>query len=76
MLHLQLWHSANLISVLTPSQLTGGRFEIATSTRRTSVADWTGVIAQLPDQQLPCRAELAALTMWLVVRCEVARLET
>jgi len=36
LLHLQLWHPACRVSVLTPSRLTGGRFEIATDTRRAS----------------------------------------
>lgn len=71
-LHLQLWHPVRQISVLTPSRLTGGRFEIACGARRAWVPTWPGVVAQLPDHELPGSAELAALAMWLVVRCEVA----
>jgi hypothetical protein len=72
MLHVQLWHPARRISVLTPSRLTAGRFEIARGTHRVSVATWPGVVTLLPDHGLPGSAELAALTMWLVVRCEIA----
>jgi hypothetical protein len=72
LLHLQLWHPEQRISVLTPSRLTGGRFELARGARRASVANWAGVVAQLPDHDLPGSAELVALTMSLVVRCEVA----
>jgi hypothetical protein len=72
MLHVQLWHPMRRISILTPSRLTGGRFEIARGLHRVTVATWPGVVALLPDHDLPGSAELAALTMWLVVRCEVA----
>lgn len=72
LLHIQLWHPVLRISVLTPSRLTGGRFEIATETRRAWVVDWPGVVEQLPDHELPNASELAALTLWMVVRCEVA----
>jgi hypothetical protein len=70
-LHLQLWHPEHNISILTPSQLTRGRFEIAVGAHRAWVPTWPGVVAQLPDHQLPSGSELAALTMWLVVRSEV-----
>jgi hypothetical protein len=72
MLHVQLWHPDHRVSVLTPSRLTGGRFEIASSTRRAWVADWDAVVAQLPDHQLPRRSDLAALSLWLVVRHETS----
>lgn len=72
MLHVQLWHCELRLSVLTPSKLTGGHFEIASSTRRAWVADWDGVLSQLPDHELPRRAELAALSLWLVVRNETS----
>lgn len=72
LLHLQLWHPAHNTSVLTPSRLTGGRFEIAIGWKRASVSTWPGVVALLPDAGLPGGAELAALSMWLVVRREVA----
>jgi hypothetical protein len=68
LLHLQLWQPARRISVLTPSRLTGDRFEIAACWRRAWVSTWHGVLAQLPDLQLPSGAELAALTTWLVCR--------
>lgn len=72
LLHLQLWHPIERISVLTPSRLSGGRFEIACGARRAWIATWDGVVEQLPDHRLPGGAELAALTLWLVIRCEVA----
>jgi hypothetical protein len=72
MLHVQLWHPTRRISVLTPSRLTGGRFEVARGSHRVSIETWPGVVALLPDHDLPGGAELAALTMWLVVRREVA----
>ena len=71
-LHLQLWHPQHQISVLTPSRLTGGRFEIACGAHRAWVPTWPGVVAQLPELGLPGSAEIAALAMWLVVRCEVS----
>lgn len=70
-LHVQLWRPDRQISILTPSRLTNGRFEIARGWRRASVSTWPGVVALLPDHELPSGSELAALTMWLVVRSEV-----
>lgn len=72
LLHLQLWNPVLRVSVLTPSRLTGGRFEIATETRRAWVVDWPGVVEQLSDHELPNASELAALTLWLIVPCGVA----
>lgn len=70
-LHVQLWCPHRQISVLTPSRLTRGQFEIAKGWRRAWVPTWSGVITRLPDADLPSASLLAALTMWLVVRCEV-----
>jgi hypothetical protein len=72
LLHLQLWHPIRRVSVLTPSRLTGDRFEIATDTWRARVDDWAAVLDELPDHELPGGSELATFTMWLVVRCEIA----
>lgn len=72
LLHVQLWDPERRISILTPSRLTGGRFEIARGAHRMPVETWPCVLAILPSHGLPGSAELAALTMWLVVRCEVA----
>ena len=71
-LHVQLWRPDHEVSILTPSRLTRGRFEIAVGWRRVWVSTWPGVVAQLPEHELPSGSELAALTMWLVVRSEIA----
>ena len=71
MLHLQLWNSAARISVLTPSMLTGGRFEIWRDGMRIAVRTWAEVAEHLADEAPPNGAELAALQVWLVVRDEV-----
>lgn len=71
MLHVQLWHPVHRISVLTPSRLTNGRFEIACRGHRTRIATWPALVATHPELGLPSGSELAALTMWLVVRSEI-----
>jgi len=70
MLHFQLWHPATQISILTPSRLTRGRFEVWRDQVRSALRTWEGVTAQLADLVVPSKAEIAALQIWLVARAE------
>lgn len=72
MLHLQLWHPRAQISILTPSILTGGRFDIWRDGIRIAVSTWADVAYHLIDEPLPSAAEIAALRAWTVTRDELA----
>lgn len=67
-LHLQLWRPDRGISVLTPSSLTGGQFEIAVGWSRMSASTWQAVVEALPEHDLPSGSKLATLSIWLVVK--------
>jgi hypothetical protein len=69
-LHLQLWHPVARVSILTPSRLTRGRFEIWRHGVRIAVRTWDDVAARLPDLAVPGATEVAALCWWTVVREE------
>ena len=71
-LHLQLWNPSTRTSILTPSRLTGDRFEIARDWTRYAVKRWHEVVDLLRDATLPSGAEIAALHTWMIVRDEVA----
>jgi len=68
-LHLQLWHPTAAISILTPSRLTGGNYEVHDGDRVVLPA-WTDVVSYLPDLAPPGRARLAALERWFVTAHE------
>lgn len=70
-LHLQLWHPSARVSILTPSRLTHGRFEIWRDGIRIAVRAWNDVTARLVDLEVPSASEVAALCRWTVVRDEV-----
>jgi hypothetical protein len=76
-LHLQLWHRARGISVLTPSRLTRDRFEVSSvpgwkyrprdyETLRSEALDVLGLV-------LPAAPIVRALERWFVIRFETAR---
>lgn len=67
-LHLQLWQPALGISILTPSGLTNGRFEIWRDGLRISQADWHGVVRCLGGTGLPSAREVDAFCRWTVLR--------
>ena len=71
-LHLQLWHDAARVSILTPSRLTGDRFEIWRDGIRIRVGSWAEVVARLSGLALPRANEIATLWLWTVVRDETA----
>lgn len=72
MLHLQLWHPAAGISLLTPSRITGQRYEVY------PIRGWkfahhelraiAGAIRSEHGVQLPSRAAIVALERWYVSR--------
>ncbi|NVB78872.1 MAG: hypothetical protein HOV81_10790 [Kofleriaceae bacterium] len=80
LLHLQLWHPAARVSILTPSRLTNDRFEVWRDGVRFAVRAWSEVAEilsdlALPDGErvaLPGGAEVAALHAWMIVRDAVA----
>ncbi len=70
-LHLQLWHADARVSILTPSRLTNGRFEIWREGVRISVRTWDEVASRLAELAMPSGTEVAAMYAWTVVRDEV-----
>lgn len=70
MLHFQLWHPTARVSILTPSRLTRGRFEVWRDEVRSALRTWEGVTAHLADFAIPTKAEIAALQVWLIAREE------
>ncbi len=73
-LHLQLWHAATETSILTPSRLTRGVYEIADGEGvRIGARRWHDV-AGVVAAPVPGAAELAALERWLVTRHEPAEI--
>jgi hypothetical protein len=67
-LHLQLWHPAVKTSILTPSRLTNGRFEIWRDGLRIVQGDWRGVTRCLAGIALPTATEIDAFCRWTVLR--------
>lgn len=66
-LHLQLWDATCSVSILTPSRLTDGNFEIWTASAGFIVAPaWRDVVSVLPHHDLPGPARLRALDRWLI----------
>jgi hypothetical protein len=72
LLHLQLWHPRARVSVLTPSRLTCGRYEIYPyEGRKLPVADMQALyraMSALLRRELPPPARLVALERWFVER--------
>jgi hypothetical protein len=73
-LHAQLWHPGHATSILTPSRLTAGHFEIWTPAWRIAASTWSAVTARLPGHQLMGPAWLRAIDRWLVARHEPAKI--
>ncbi len=71
-LHLQLWHPARGVSLLTPSRLTSDQYEVfplAGWKRRH--ADWSALRSQVLREHavlLPSLVELRAIDRWFVRR--------
>jgi hypothetical protein len=69
--HLQLWNPAARISILTPSRLTAGLFEMwPEGGQRSSAATWRQVTEQLRGVELPSAIEISALESWFIEREE------
>jgi hypothetical protein len=67
--HLQLWSPAARISILTPSRLTAGRFEVwREGGERWSADTWRQVTEQLSGIALPSALEISALESWFIER--------
>jgi hypothetical protein len=74
-LHIQLWHPERGVSILTPSRLTGGRFDVWTEDGCwLSLARWQTVAASLPDVTTPGPLEVEAIERWFVLRHEPAEI--
>ena len=70
-LHLQLWHPAGAVSVLTPSRITAGRYETwAAGGDRIAAGSWRAIERLLAGLGVPGRSRLAALEQWFVMRHE------
>lgn len=68
LLHVQLCHPHLQVSILTPSRLTGGKFEFCSNEQRFSVATWAQLRARCSGDVvgLPSAIEIASLQHWLV----------
>lgn len=64
--HVQLWHPDAQVSVLTPSKLTSGAFEVWSTTVRFACPRWEDVVCALPEVILPGAAQVRAFEHWLV----------
>lgn len=64
-LHLQLWHPVACVSVLTPSRLTGGNYELWDGDR-VVLPEWSDVMSFLAALAPPGAARMAALERWFV----------
>ena len=66
--HVQLWQPSAMASVLTPSRLTGGKFEFFDGSRRFAVATWDQLCRHpaCAGFTLPGTVEVASLQHWLV----------
>jgi hypothetical protein len=76
-LHLQLWHPTAKVSVLTPSRLTAGTFEVwFAGGERFRARDWRELAAALGRYNVsaPSEIEVRALERWLVARNETPTL--
>jgi hypothetical protein len=72
-LHLQLWHPVAGVSVLTPSRLTGGNYELWDAEGdRVALPEWADVMSYLTDLTPPGAARIAALERWFVTTHENA----
>jgi hypothetical protein len=75
--HLQLWHPSRRISILTPSRLTRGLYEIfpvnGWKTAAPDIDELRSAVESAHAVTLPGPAALAALELWLV-HGEVRRL--
>jgi hypothetical protein len=70
-LHLQLWHAGRGVSVLTPSRITGGRYETwAADGERIAAWSWDEIQELLVGLAVPGQRRLAALEAWFVKRHE------
>lgn len=72
-LHVQLWDPARATSILTPSRLTGGVFELWDGDGRSAARTWAHVVALLADHALPGPAALRAIDRWLIAPHEPAQ---
>jgi hypothetical protein len=69
--HVQLWNPATRVSVLTPSRLTGGGFEVWCEGERFAASTWGDVAVALAGVvALPGRHELRAVERWFVLPAE------
>ncbi len=70
LLHIQLCHPHLQVSILTPSRLTGGKFEFCSDEQRFAVATWMQLRARCERDlaliELPSVIEIASLQHWLV----------
>lgn len=72
--HVQLWHAETGTSIVTPSRLTGGEFELHVFGERYSARLWKtiarGLVAR--DIATPLASELRAVERWFVLAPETA----
>jgi hypothetical protein len=70
--HVQLWHAASRISIVSPSKLTGGNFEVWIEDARFAAATWAPIEEALIEYRVepPNHHEIRAIERWFVLRDE------
>jgi len=70
--HLQLWQPADRISIVTPSRLSAGRFEVRIAGELISAQAWPALERELARRHIrvPGRHTIRALERWFVLRSE------
>ncbi len=75
MLHLQLWHPGRRISILTPSRITGGLYEVVLASfgdrgRTSSLPALREALREVLSVDLPSDRQFQRWTSWYVERYE------
>jgi hypothetical protein len=69
--HVQLWHRASGTSIITPSRMTGGNFELFSGTQdlRFAASTWIAIADALDALGVapPSRHEVRAIERWFVL---------
>ena len=68
-LHVQLWHAVTRTSIVTPSRITDGHFELSLAGERFAARTWPVITRGLADHRIaaPSVAELRAVERWFVL---------
>lgn len=70
--HVQLWHPCERVSIVTPSRITGGTFDLWSDDVRAAAPVWSALEPVLLSLGIapPSRNEIRALERWFVLPME------